>query len=726
MTRVPPQSGAELFRALLPRAKNKRTVAFPDRAPERLFERLARPSTARRESRMAGESAKGTRVIALVGPAGAGKTSLAEAMLFAAGATDRLGSTANGSSIGDSSPESRQRGGSTQLKLYNLQYLGDEFAIIDVPGSIGFAADGARALAIADVAIVVVDPDPARAPLAAPALRALDELGIPHLIFVNRIDQAHGRVRDLLSALQPMSVSPLIARQIPIWDGEKVSGFVDLALERAFKYRVGKESERIEIPSELQEREIEARTHMLEQLADHDDELLEQLLMDQAPTAEKVFQDLTRETTENLGVSVLFGSANSSWGVRRLLKALRHEAPGPQPTANRPEVSDPAMYTFKIIHGSIGRLALSRVLGGRIAEGSDLKTQDGEHARVGSLFKVQGEKTQKVSEGRDGGVVAVAKVDEVKSGEWIGVGKLPPAVEIEYPARNCAMAIEPADRKDDVKLSGALQRLSEEDSALVIEHDDANHEIRLRGVNDEHLNTVIARLKRRYGVEVKSHTPAVGYRESVRKSVTQKGRHKKQSGGHGQFGDVIIEVKPLPRGSGFVFEEKIHGGSVPKQWIPAVEDGVREAMVKGPLGFPVVDCAVTLIDGSYHSVDSSELAFRLAGRIAMQEALAAAQPHLLEPMHKLSVVCPSSATSRITSAIAGRRGQMLGMGPRDGWAGWDRIDALIPEAELSGLEAELRSQSQGLATYEAEFDHLAELNGPLADRVLQQRVPEPA
>ncbi|MES2118988.1 MAG: elongation factor G [Pseudomonadota bacterium] len=675
---------------------------------------------------MAGQPSKGTRVIALVGPAGAGKTSLAEAMLFAAGASDRLGSTANGSSIGDSSPEARQRGGSTELNLYNFEYLCDRFAILDCPGSIGFAPDGARALAIADVAIVVVDPDPARAPLAAPALRALDELGIPHLIFVNRIDQAHGRVRDLLTALQPMSVSPLIARQIPIWDGEKVNGFVDLALERAFKYRAGKESERIEIPNDLHDREVEARTHMLEQLADHDDELLEQLLMDQAPSPEKVFQDLARETGESLGVSILFGSASSSWGVRRLLKALRHEAPGAEATANRLEVSDPAMYIFKVVHGSIGRLAMSRVLGGRIAEGSDLKTASGDHARVGSLFRAQGEKTQKIGEGQNGDVVAVAKIDSVHSGEWLGVGKLPPQVEVSIPARNCAIAIEPADRKDDVKLSGALQRLLEEDAALIVEHDEANHEMRLRGVNDEHLNTVIARLKRRYGVEVKSHAPSIGYRESIRKPVTQKGRHKKQSGGHGQFGDVIIEVKPLPRGSGFVFEEKITGGAVPRQWIPAVEEGVRQAMVKGPLGFQVVDCSVALIDGSYHSVDSSELAFRLAGRIAMQEALGAAQPHLLEPMHKLTVVSPSSATSRITSAIAGRRGQMLGLAPREGWTGWDRVDALIPEAELSGLEAELRAQSQGLATYEAEFDHLAELNGPLADKVIQQMVPEPA
>lgn len=675
---------------------------------------------------MAGDTAKGTRVIALVGPAGAGKTSLAEAMLFAAGATARLGSTANGSSIGDSSPEARQRGGSTELNLYNFDYLGDRFAILDVPGSIGFAADGYKAIAVADLAIVVVDPDPARAPLAAPALRALDELGIPHLIFVNRVDQAHGRIRDLLTALQPISVSPLIARQIPIRDGERISGFVDLALEYAFKYRPGEESERIEIPADLHDREVEARAHMLEQLADHDDELLEQLLMDQLPPREKVLRDLARETGDNLGVSVLFGSASSSWGVRRLLKATRHETPIPEATAGRLGVEEPSLFVFKVVHGSIGRLALSRALGGKIREGSELKTANGDHARAGSLFRVQGEKTMKITEAESGDVVAVAKVDAVKAGQWLSAGKLPPVIDIEYPARNCALAIEPADRKDDVKLSGALQRLGEEDSALIVEHDDANHEIRLRGVNDEHLNIVLNRLKRRYGVEVKSHPPSVGYRESIRKPVTQKGRHKKQSGGHGQFGDVIIELKPLPRGSGFLFEERIHGGSVPKQWIPAVEEGVIEAMRKGPLGFPVVDCAVSLIDGSYHSVDSSELAFRLAGRIAMQDALAVAGPHLLEPMHKLTVVCPSNATSRITSAVAGRRGQMLGMGPRDGWTGWDRIDALIPEAELSGLEAELRSQSQGLATYEAQFDHLAELNGPLAERVIQQRVPEPA
>jgi len=671
-----------------------------------------------------GAKTNGTRAIALVGPAGAGKTSLAEALVYAAGGTDRHGSVGNGTSIGDSSPEARSRGGSTELNLYNFDYLDDHFALIDAPGSVGFAAEGARAVAVADLAIVVVDPDQARAPLAAPALRALDEQGIPHIIFVNRIDQAHGRIRDLLSALQPISVSPLIARQVPIRNGERITGFVDLALERAFHYG-GKDSERIDIPGDLHDREHEARNQMLEQLADHDDELLEQLVMEESPGQDRILSDLARETGESLGVPVLFGSAESGWGIGRLLKALRHETPMPDRTAARLQVSDPALYVFKINNGgTVGRLALARALGGRISEGSDLKTRNGETARLGALFRMQGEKTQKVGEASNGDVVAVAKIDNVKGGEWLSSGALPPPVDVHCPPRNCALAIEPADRKDDVKLSGALHRLLEEDPALILEQNEASHEMRLRGVNDEHLKTVLGRLKRRYGVEVKSRAPTIGYRESIRKQVTQKGRHKKQSGGHGQFGDVVIEIKPLPRGSGFQFSESISGGAIPKQWIPAVEEGVREAMVKGPLGFTVVDVSVNLTDGSYHSVDSSELAFRLAGRMAMAEALGAANPHLLEPMHKVTVVCPSSATSRVSSAVASRRGQMLGMGPRDGWTGWDRIDAVLPEAELDGLEAELRSQSQGLASYEAEFDHLAELNGPLADKVVQQQVPE--
>lgn len=673
------------------------------------------------------ERSQESRVVALVGPGGAGKTSLGEAMLFAAGAIDRQGNVAAGSCVGDSSPEARSRGGSTELNLLRFTYLGDPFVLVESPGSAGFAQDGGLALAVADMAIVVVDPDPDRAILVEPTLRQLDALGIPHAIFVNKIDQARGSIGALLQALQPLSALPLIARQIPIRDGERITGFVDLALERAFHYRPGKPSERTEIPGDLAARENQDRFHMLEQLADHDDALLEQLLMDETPSLPAVLADLARETRENLGVPVMFGSASNGFGIRRLLKALRHEAPAPAATAGRLGVEEPCAFVFKVLHaGAVGRLALSRIFGGPLQEGSELKTSSGEHVRIGALFAIQGDKTSKVPRGAPGDVVAIAKAEGIHAGEWLSAsGKSMTAPKLERPQSNHVLAVRTKDRKDDVRLSSALHKLVEEDCALSWRQDEELHETRLSGINDEHLSVTLARLKRRYGVDVDARSPTVGYKESIRRSVTQRGRHKKQSGGHGQFGDVVIELRPLPRGEGFSFSERITGGSVPKQWIPAVEQGVRDAMAKGPLGFPVVDVAVTLTDGSYHSVDSSELAFRTAGRIAMSEALAAASPHLLEPIQHLEILSPGNASSRISSALASRRGQMLGIAPREGWSRWDRLEALLPEAELQGLDSELRSLSQGLATYSARFDHLAELNGKLAEDVVHREL-EPA
>lgn len=673
------------------------------------------------------EPVTGTRVVALVGPASTGKTCLAEAMLFASGTIDRQGDTAAGTSVGDSSPEARARRGSTELNLMHFDWLGERFALLDLPGGAGFAADGARALAVADLAIVVVDPDPARARLAGPTLRMLDELGLPHLIFVNRIDNARGSIGDLLAALQPLSVSPLIARQIPIGPAEGVTGFIDVALERAFHYRKGAPSERIAMPAELDAIEAEARTRLLEQLADHDDRLLEQLLMDETPDPGTVLDDLARETSENLGVPLLFGSAANGWGVRRLMKALRHECPAPEMTARRLGVTDPALFAFKVSHShALGRLVLARVLGGTLREGQELAGTDGRACKAAALFTLQGEKTQRVAEAPPGAVIALAKTDQFGAGTWIGRGQLPPLPDILLPPRGVRIAIAPADRKDDVKLSGALHRLAEEDPTLEVTQDEATHELILAGVNEEQLNVALARLKRRYGIAVTSRAPQVGYRETIRRTVTQRGRHKKQSGGHGQFGDVVIEVGPQKRGAGFAFAERIHGGAIPRQYIPAIEQGARDACARGPLGFPVVDVAVTLTDGSFHSVDSSELAFRTAGRIAMQEALAAAAPLLLEPIHRLIVVTPNAATARVSSALAARRGQVLGLAPRDGWGGWDRIEAMVPEAELNGLDGELRSLSQGLASAEGELDHLAELNGALAQKVVKTRVEEMA
>jgi elongation factor G len=670
----------------------------------------------------------GARAIALVGPAGAGKTSVAEALLYAAGAIPRLGSVDAGTTQGDASPEARSRNSSTELNLTRFAWAGDDYVLLDCPGSIGFASDGDCALDIADLALVVITPEAERAALAEPVLRELEERGVPHIVFINKIDKARGGIDALLEALQPLSVVPVVDRQIPISEGEQAIGFVDLALDRAFKFRSGQPSEQVPIPDELREEEHAARFHMLEQLADHDDHLLEVLLNDEEPDLATVCGDLKRETAEGLVVPVMLGSATGGGGMRRLLKALRHDTPSPAATAKRLGIDGPAIEVFKVANDtSVGRLALGRVFGKALLEGSDLTARDGETHRAGALFGVQGGSTVRLKQAGPGDIVGIAKADDVHAGDRLGIDGAKPSARVAPAPRtaNSALSISVRDHKDEVRLSTALNKLTEEDRGLSWETTEGTHETLLRGINDEHLSLALERLKRRYGLEVNVGPPSVAIKESIRKSVTQRGRHKKQSGGHGQYGDVVIEVRPLPRGAGFEFVDKITGGVIPRQYIPAVEAGIKDAMLKGPLGCQVVDVAVTLTDGSYHSVDSSELAFRTAGRIAMSEALAAASPYLLEPIAHVTIQCPGSATSRITSALPSRRARVLGMAPRDGWSRWDTVEAQVPEAEMTGFQTDVRSLSQGMATFEAKFDHLAEVTGKAAETIVQ-RAPEPA
>ena len=669
-----------------------------------------------------------SRSIALIGPAGAGKTSLAEAILHISGAVTRQGSVEAGTSIGDASPEARERGSSTEINFMQFEWMGEPFSLIDIPGSPSFADDAAMAISAVDLAIVVIDPDPARAPLAEPVLRKLERAGVPHALFVNKIEQARGSIQELLAALAPMSAAALVARQIPIRSGDRIDGFVDLALERAYHYEAGKGSQQIALADEIRADESDARFHMLEQLADHDDILLEQLLSDEQPSLQTIFADLAQETASGLIVPVLFGSAANGFGIRRLLKMLRHDTPSPSQTAERLGIDGAAAQVIKISHAAtVGRLAIVRLFGGKLTDGAELQDSTGQALRAGGLFALQGNATAKIPTADPGAVLGIAKVDTAKAGDLIGISARPngPALLADRPAANCAIAIAAKDHKDEVRLSTALNRLAEEDHALHWTQDEASRETLLHGVSDEHLNVALARLKRRYGVAVSAQPPTIAYRESIRKAVTQRGRHKKQSGGHGQFGDVVLDVRPLERGEGIRFEERITGGAIPKQWIPAVEKGVQDALGKGPLGFLVVDVAATLVDGSFHSVDSSELAFRTAGRIAMSEALAAASPYLLEPVSHVIIMTPGSASSRITSAVASRRGQMLRMTSREGWSAWDVIEVLLPEAGLQGLEAEIRSMSQGMASFEAHFDHLAEVAPKLASSIVQ-RVKEPA
>jgi elongation factor G len=663
---------------------------------------------------MTTQKADGVRALALVGPTGAGKTTLMGAMLAAA--ENRPVGTEK---LGDSSPEARARGHSVELNLAGFDFMGDHYAVVDTPGSLELATEADAALAAVDLAVIVADPDPAKAVLIQPMVRQLETLGVPRALFVNRMDQARGPIDALLAALAPASSVPLVARQIPIMDGERVSGFVDLALERAYVWRAGGQSELIELTPELKEAEVDARFHMLEQLADFDDALMEQLLTDVDPARDLVFADLVADMNQGLIAPVFFGSALAGSGIGRLLKALRHEAPPPARAAARLGVERPGAYVLKISHaGQAGKLAFARVFGAPLADNADLTLPNGERGRAGGLFSIHGAATKKISQGPVGDIVAIAKVEAAAAGQVLAVGGAALPAPVKPPrAPLYSLAIAAANRKDDVRLSGSLTKLIDEDPGLSISNDVENHQILVAGQGEGHVRLAIERLKRRYGVEVNVEPPRTPYRETISASVGQRGRHKKQTGGHGQFADVTVEIKPRPRGSGFAFTSKITGGAVPRQWIPAVEQGVRDGMAKGPLGFPVVDLEVILLDGSFHPVDSSEMAFRIAGRIAIEEGLAKCGPKLLEPIDRLGVFVPTSAMSSVNSALSSRRGQILGFGPRDGWPGWERIEANLPHSEVHDLIAELRSLSQGLGAYEARFDHMAELTGRLAQEV---------
>jgi elongation factor G len=638
-----------------------------------------------------------------------------EALLLATGAVERRPDGAAAEKIGDASPEARAHGHSVELNLADFEFMGERYAVIDCPGSLEFCADLDAAVPAVDLAVVVAEPDPAKAALLQPTLRELERLGVPHALFINKMDQARGSLQELLEALAPVSRAPLVARQIPIIEGEHVAGAIDLALERAFVYRPGEPV--IEIPAELREAETEARFHMLEQIADFDDELLEQLLSDVTPSRDAVFADLVREMNEGLIVPVFFGSAQSGFGVGRLLKALRHEAPPPERAAERLGITGAGAYVVKAAYaGQSGKMAYARVFGQKLDDGAEFVLPSGERCRAGGLFAVQGSALKKIASAQPGDICAIGKVDQAQAGQVLSLTGRPQAGAAPQTVRRplFAVALAAKARKDDVRLSGALGKLIEEDPGLTLTHDPESRQVLLAGQGEGHVRLALERLKRRFGVEIDTEQPKTPYRETIQRALTHRARHKKQSGGHGQFADVTVEVRPLPRGSGFVFEQRIVGGAVPKQWIPAVEAGVRDGLAKGPLGYPVTDLEVVLIDGQTHSVDSSEMAFRTAGRLAIDEALKQAGTILLEPIDKLVVYSPSPSASNVTSALTARRGQILGLAPREDWRGWEKIEAYLPQSERQQLIAELRGLTQGLGAFEADFDHMAELTGRLA------------
>jgi elongation factor G len=675
-----------------------------------------------------GGSPKGPRCIALVGPFQSGKTTLLEAILARTGAVQRQGTVESGTTVGDASKEARHHRMSVELSAATTSFMGDSYTFIDCPGSIEFVHDMRAALPAVDAAVVVCELDEKKIPQLQLILRELEAQKIPRFLFLNKIDKADAHIHDVLPLLQPASRCKLLLRQIPTFSGEAISGFVDLALERAHVYKENAPSEVIELRGDDLDREKTARFSMLETLADHDDELMEQLLEDIPPPRDKVFDDLAKELRDGLVCPVLMGVATRTNGVLRLLKALRHEAPGVDITAKRLGVKaaggEAVVYVMKTFHtGHGGKMSLARALAGSVLEGAQMLGPSGNADRVAGVFKVFGQQTEKRGAAAAGDTVALAKLDHAKTGETLSSGKQAPKqlAEVAQHAPVLAIAAAAKERKDDVKLGQSLHKLIEEDPSLTMVHNPETHEVVLWGQGEMHLRVATEKLADRFGVAIAKQPPTVGYRETIRKAVVQRGRHKKQSGGHGQFGDVVLDIKPLPRGSGFVFTEEIKGGVVPRNYIPSVEEGVGDALKHGPLGFPVVDIAVKLIDGSYHSVDSSDMAFRTAGRIGIAEGLPQCQPVLLEPIHHVEIVCPSEATAKMNALMSGRRGQILGFDTREGWDGWDVVRLQMPEAEIGSLIIEVRSATAGVGSFTFKFDHMAEVTGRTADQIIAAR-----
>jgi elongation factor G len=663
--------------------------------------------------------------VALVGQYAIGKTTLLESILFTTGAIQRKGAIAQKNTVGDASPEARARQMSVEVNCATTKYMDESYTFLDCPGSIEFLQDTLNVLPGVDAAIVVCEPEAAKIQMLKPYLKRLADLHVPHVLFVNKIDKATGSVRGLLEMLQDASDTPLLIRQLPIEEGGAVTGFVDLALERAFVYRDGADSEVIELKGATQDLEKQERFHMLEKLADYDEHLMEELLSDVEPPRDEVFTDLAKELADGLVVPVLLGSAERNHGIERLLKALRHEAPDVSAAAKRIGVEvngNTIVHVLKTTNGSHGKLSIARVLSGTLKDGAVLHNRDDQEARVGGLFALKGEAQTKLSEAKAGDCVALGRLEGLKTGETLSTAKIAlPKVEIEELPVVYSLAIETTDRKDEVKLTAAIHKLQEEDPSLHFKQDAELQEMALQGQGEIHLKVAVEKLASKYGLKIQVHSPKVPYKETIKKTVRQHGRHKRQSGGHGQFGDVHIDIKPLPRGTGFVFEDQIKGGVVPRNFIPSVEKGVVDFLKQGPLGFPVVDVGVALVDGSYHTVDSSDAAFQTAARIAMTEGMPACAPVLLEPIMHVRIHVPSDTTSKVNGIVSARRGQLMGFDSRPGWKGWDTVEAQMPMSELQDLIIDLRSLTQGVGTYETAFDHLAELSGKLAEQVAASR-----
>ena len=656
------------------------------------------------------------RNIAFVGPHHSGKTTLVEAILAHTGAIGRRGSISDGTTVTDHEPEDVAHAQSTTVGFAHTTADDIDITMVDCPGFIDFFEETRLALTGVDAAVIVVEADPARIVQTRGIVEYLETMRMPHLFVVNKMDRPGADFPGTLAALQDAFGRHVVAEQWPIGNAENFKGYVDLAELKARSFELstgsGQGQEKDDaIPGDLQAQVQKSRGELLEAMADFDDHLMEELLEGIDPPMDEVERDLCSECAHDQIVPVLVAAGTSGAGVAALVRAMEKWFPSPadapmvdaegRPIAPEASAQVVARIIKTSIHPQSGKISIARILSGSVKADATLTnvSKDGEKVRLGGLYRLQGKKQEPIAEAGPGSIAAFGRLESVSTGDTLtsaGHKVLLPRVPAADPV--FAVAIKPKERIDEAKISQMLARIVDEDPALRLERAEVTHELLLLGRGEQHVSTAVERLARKYKVEVDTAPPTIPYVETISSGTEIHSRYKHQTGGHGQFGDVWLRFEPRERGSGVTFEQKIVGGVVPRQYIPAVEKGVREALVHGPGGFPVTDLHVVLFDGQYHDVDSSEQSFKTAAGMGVREALPKCNPVVLEPIVHVSVTVPTTYTSTVIQQLTGKRGQILGMNPAER-SGYDVVEAYVPQVELSRYITELRTATQGLGTY---------------------------
>jgi elongation factor G len=674
------------------------------------------------------------RNVALVGHGGSGKTSLAEALLHRAGATNRLGRVEDGTTVCDFDPEEHRRGLSLSLALAPFEWKGHKVNLIDTPGYADFIGDVAAALRVADLAVFVVSAVDGVEVQTEAVWRIAADLGLPRMVFVNKLDRERASFDRTLEQLRDRLGAGIAPLELPIGEEVAFRGIADLLTDTAHIYADGAPHEE-PIPDDMEALEHQVHDSLVEGIVVADDGMLERYLDGDIPSLDELEHTLHDGIAGGLVFPVVVGSATREIGIDRLADFLVEIGPSPldRPVAvlagdqevdvAADEKGDPLAFVFKTVADPyVGQITLFKVLSGVIRPDDHLvNTRSGTDERLHGLFTLRGKEQDTVSDLPAGDIGAVAKLTATATGDTLAPRGKPVVVPpIEQPPPVLAIAIVAKTQADEDKLANALHKLHEEDPALVIERNDETKQTLLRGAGETHLQITLEKLARKFGVEVTTDDVRVAYRETITTpAMGIEGKHKKQTGGHGQFGVAVINMEPLPRGSGFEFVDKIVGGAISRGYIPAVQKGIDETMGSGGVnGYPVVDVKVELVDGKEHSVDSSEMAFKIAGRLAFREAMAKAGPVILEPISRLEVTVPTDLQGDIMGDLNARRGRV--QGTEMSAAGEQTIVALVPTSEIVRYAIDLRSMTGGRGRFKAEHDHYDVLPAHLVDKVKRE------